>query len=59
MFAGLSSPVLQRNQEGVRPVLSTDSNPELGNFTTCNDLLFALLTLFLRSYNLKLMIKEG
>ena len=59
MFTGRSNPVSERNQEGIRPVLITDSNPEFGNFTTCNDRLFALLMLFLRSYNLKLMIKEG
>ena len=59
MFTGLSNPVSERNQEGIRPVLNTDSDPEFGSFTTCNDGLFALLRLFLCSYNLKLMIKEG
>jgi hypothetical protein len=59
MFAGLPSPVLERNQEGLRPILNTDSNPEFGNFTTCNDRLFALLTPVDGSYNRKLTIKEG
>jgi hypothetical protein len=59
MFAGLPGPVLERNQEGFRPVLSTDSNPEFGNFTTSNDRLFALLMPVEGTYNRKLVIKEG